>query len=149
MHIKQEYTENTIPIFYHVPGPNFIYRQFFPLNAIFLYKKYEETSIVKIEKNNDIKIESNVVKKKNELEEKLDRIFASSKPMFSKRIKKISKSGKIRKRKSKDQLKVLISELDKEKTISRSRMDELAKETGLKPLQIYKWFWDHKRSIEK
>lgn len=47
-----------------------------------------------------------------------------------------------RRRKNKEQVKVLAVEYDKNPKWTRPFMKELAKRTGLKPSQVYKWNWD-------
>jgi hypothetical protein len=86
------------------------------------------------------------VKKKRELslDEKLEIIIESTK-YKTKQIKQ-EKKCKIS-RKTKDQLAVLRNELLGGKAITKERINELAGETGLTTIQIYKWFWDCKNSI--
>lgn len=50
-----------------------------------------------------------------------------------------------RRRKNKDQVKILQSEYAKNPNWDRPFMKELAKKTGLKPSQVYKWNWDQKK----
>ena len=47
-----------------------------------------------------------------------------------------------RRRKNKDQVKMLQNEYAKNPLWDRPYMKELAKKTGLKPSQVYKWNWD-------
>jgi hypothetical protein len=50
-----------------------------------------------------------------------------------------------RRRKNKDQVKILQNEYLKNPAWDRAYMKELAKKTGLKPSQVYKWNWDQKK----
>jgi len=47
-----------------------------------------------------------------------------------------------RRRKNKEQIKVLQNEYTKNQNWTRAFMKELAKTTGLKASQVYKWNWD-------
>ena len=80
------------------------------------------------------------------LERKLDSIFASIRPTVKKSIKKINPFSLIkpRLRKSKVQKEMLNKAMGESPYITHARLDEIAKETGLKPIQVYKWFWDHR-----
>eukprot|EP00826_Nyctotherus_ovalis_P015731 TRINITY_DN1449_c0_g1_i4.p1 TRINITY_DN1449_c0_g1~~TRINITY_DN1449_c0_g1_i4.p1 ORF type:complete len:150 (+),score=38.77 TRINITY_DN1449_c0_g1_i4:115-564(+) len=53
-----------------------------------------------------------------------------------------------RRRKTKEQLKVLNEEVEKREHISNKRIEEISKETGLTKLQVYKWYWDLKHKQE-
>jgi hypothetical protein len=50
-----------------------------------------------------------------------------------------------RRRKNKEQVKILQVEYTKNTNWTRGFMIELAKRTGLKPSQVYKWNWDQKK----
>jgi hypothetical protein len=50
-----------------------------------------------------------------------------------------------RRRKNKDQVKILQNEYKKNPAWTRAYMKDLAKKTGLKPSQVYKWNWDQKK----
>lgn len=45
------------------------------------------------------------------------------------------------------QIDVLIREFNKNKNWTRTTIDKIAKETGLKPTQVYKWGWDQKKKL--
>lgn len=50
-----------------------------------------------------------------------------------------------RKRKSTDQLKILMREFDKNPNWSKETLLEVSRKTGLSEAQVYKWGWDQKR----
>ena len=50
-----------------------------------------------------------------------------------------------RKRKSNEQLKILMREFEKNSNWTKDIMLEVAKKTGLSEAQVYKWGWDQKR----
>ena len=75
------------------------------------------------------------------LDEKIDAIIESTK----RKCKKVKYELKYkRNRKSKDQIKILTDEFMKGSTIANERLNELANETGLSKIQVYKWYWDYK-----
>ena len=47
-----------------------------------------------------------------------------------------------RKRKSQDQLKILMREFDKNPNWSKETLLEVSRKTGLSEAQVYKWGWD-------
>eukprot|EP00826_Nyctotherus_ovalis_P025118 TRINITY_DN1941_c0_g1_i1.p1 TRINITY_DN1941_c0_g1~~TRINITY_DN1941_c0_g1_i1.p1 ORF type:complete len:178 (-),score=57.91 TRINITY_DN1941_c0_g1_i1:178-711(-) len=51
-----------------------------------------------------------------------------------------------RSRKTKEQLEILTKELEnvREHGLDKLRVDELAEQTGLTEVQVYKWIWDHR-----
>jgi hypothetical protein len=55
---------------------------------------------------------------------------------------KASQDDKKRRRKNRDQVKILQNEYSKNNNWTRSFMKELAQKIGLKPSQVYKWNWD-------
>ena len=75
------------------------------------------------------------------LDAQLDFIMESTKKK-AKLIEKPSKSK--RNRKTKEQLEILSRELSNKIGITKEKLKSVSKETGLKPLQVYKWYWDHK-----
>ncbi len=75
------------------------------------------------------------------LDEQLNFIIESTK----KRVKPIDKQKKRkRSRKSKAQLEILNRELANKSGVGKEIIKRVAKETGLKEIQVYKWYWDHK-----
>jgi hypothetical protein len=50
-----------------------------------------------------------------------------------------------RKRKSGDQLKILMREFERNQNWSKDTMLDVSKKTGLSEAQVYKWGWDQKR----
>ena len=75
---------------------------------------------------------------------KLDFILESMRRQ--KRPPKESSSKKlIRKRKTNKQLQALQKELSGIETLSKEKMNEVAEKTGLRPGQVYKWYWDYKK----
>jgi hypothetical protein len=50
-----------------------------------------------------------------------------------------------RRRKNKEQVKILQNEYTKNNNWTRAFMKDLAKKVGLKASQVYKWNWDQKK----
>jgi hypothetical protein len=59
--------------------------------------------------------------------------------------KKKNESIHRRKRKNKDQIKILENEFEKDANWSREKMAYLSMKIGLSEGQIYKWNWDHRK----
>ena len=92
----------------------------------------------------DIPVQPIKEKRELSLNEKLEVIIESTK-YKTKQMKQEKKCK--RNRKTKDQLAALRNELLTGKEVTKERINELAKETGLTTIQIYKWFWDCRNSI--
>ncbi len=78
------------------------------------------------------------------LEQKLDFIMATVK---TRKCPESNAKG-TRTRKSPSQIQVLLLELGHQPKLKRLKMKEVAAKTGLKELQVYKWFWDHKKRVK-
>lgn len=77
---------------------------------------------------------------------KLDAIMESTK----RRAKKMSSGVKHRrKRKTKEQLKVLGEEVAGNTKLTSKRLHDISQQTGLSKLQVYKWYWDLKNKKAK
>mmetsp|Transcript_1818 Transcript_1818/g.2015 ORF Transcript_1818/g.2015 Transcript_1818/m.2015 type:complete len:224 (-) Transcript_1818:81-752(-) len=77
-----------------------------------------------------------------------------SKPKTKHRIKKkttVDENGKKiirrRKRKTYEQLQILIKEFQANPEWSKDNMQEVSQKTGLSEAQVYKWGWDQKRKM--
>ena len=91
--------------------------------------------------SNNGKIGAYAGKKGQNIDEQLDFIMESSK-----KHPKVDNADKKhrRNRKSKEQLDVLIQELDHLEEVDNDTIKGVATRTGLKEIQVYKWFWDRK-----
>lgn len=49
-----------------------------------------------------------------------------------------------RNRKTKEQLEILDRDITNKSGVTKEKIKQVAKLTGLKELQVYKWYWDHK-----
>ena len=72
--------------------------------------------------------------------------FSPTKDWNSRNSRK--KAIKKRKRKSNDQLQVLVQQFEMSSEWDKDVMSSLAKKTGLSEAQIYKWSWDQKKKLE-
>lgn len=79
--------------------------------------------------------------KMHSLDTQLDFIMVSSKKYS--RVPANERKRK-RSRKTQAQLDVLIQELGDVQTVDKDKMKDIAQRTGLKEIQVYKWFWDRK-----
>jgi len=77
-----------------------------------------------------------------------------TKPKTKQRIKKkpcVDENGKKiirrRKRKTYEQLQILIKEFQANPEWSKDNMQEVSEKTGLSEAQVYKWGWDQKRKM--
>eukprot|EP00826_Nyctotherus_ovalis_P046026 TRINITY_DN5153_c0_g1_i4.p1 TRINITY_DN5153_c0_g1~~TRINITY_DN5153_c0_g1_i4.p1 ORF type:complete len:192 (-),score=76.18 TRINITY_DN5153_c0_g1_i4:125-700(-) len=76
---------------------------------------------------------------------KLDFILESVK-RHKRQVKDVSDKKKlIRKRKTNEQLQALQNELHEVESLDKEKINEVAEKTGLRPGQVYKWFWDYKK----
>ena len=85
------------------------------------------------------------LKRKNSestLDEKIEAIIKSTRKK-AKNVKKTTPVCK-RKRKSKDQLRILNEKLCTNDLVPNEKLNEIANEIGLTKIQVYKWYWDNK-----
>jgi len=54
-----------------------------------------------------------------------------------------------RTRKSREQVTILLKELGNCVSVTNKKMKEVAAKTGLKKLQVYKWYWDFKKRTKR
>ena len=80
------------------------------------------------------------------LTEKIDAIMESTKRK-NKQIKHEMKYK--RNRKTKDQIKMLSSELMEGIDFSTEKLMDISARTGLSKVQVYKWYWDYKNKKDK
>ena len=76
------------------------------------------------------------------VEEQLDFIIESTKKHPKART---TESKHVKARKNPEQLAVLTSTLSHLPNATREQIRSVAKQTGLKEVQVYKWYWDQKR----
>lgn len=79
---------------------------------------------------------------RNEIDQKLDFILNSCKRGSEENVQVCT--PKIM-RKNKKQVEILKKELGNCEKVDSKKLKELAAKTGLKKLQVYKWFWDNKK----
>eukprot|EP00826_Nyctotherus_ovalis_P055533 TRINITY_DN7383_c0_g1_i7.p1 TRINITY_DN7383_c0_g1~~TRINITY_DN7383_c0_g1_i7.p1 ORF type:complete len:154 (-),score=35.55 TRINITY_DN7383_c0_g1_i7:206-667(-) len=84
------------------------------------------------------------LKKEEEIEEKLESILASVRSSSKKGIKKAQTSVRPRVRKTKEQIEILLKEMNGETELDKKRIEEVAMKCKLKVSQIYKWYWDRR-----
>ena len=75
------------------------------------------------------------------IDKQLDFIFESVKRQPK---DKLPPKPKLRNRKTPSQLAALTRELGGQATVDKEKIRKLAKELGLKEVQVYKWYWDQK-----
>ena len=84
-------------------------------------------------------IESN----KPKIEHQIDYILSTTRE--NRKLLKKSKKEYKRNIKSRDQKAILFKELIGNSIITKEKIRQVALSLGLKEMQVYKWYWDHKR----